>query len=162
MPSTACDSPVKTCPLKMEVLVVTSDENPVINVETTVTFDDGSKYTSLSNNEGIAVFKDTPLDMEGTITFEEEEGMIAKSFAANIFAAIESNNTDVIVQLLQSAVDYSAVKAAYQVNYKGDVGEAIREAFTRKEEVDVIDYLLLKTKLIEDGNITLIEETPGK
>ena len=59
-PNTECAASIEPCPLKMEVRVVTSAGNPVINVDVTVSFNDQSKRNKATDKEGIAEFKPPP------------------------------------------------------------------------------------------------------
>lgn len=93
--------------------------------------------------------------MPGLTTIKDEEDLIAKSFAADIQAAVKDKNIDLIAQYLQSAVDFSAIKSAYQENYGKDVGKEIQQAFNKKEEqITVITFLLKQTKLLTDNTKT--------
>ncbi|MFW5443930.1 MAG: hypothetical protein ACKE51_06465, partial [Methylococcaceae bacterium] len=143
---------------KMEVLVLTSAKNPVANVEVTVSFEDNSIQTKATDKEGVVKFENTPLGISGLATIEDEEDLIAKSFAANILAATKNKKIDLMLQYLQSAVDYSAIKSAYQENYGKDVGTDIKQAFSADEQTNVISFLLKQAKLVspDDGQETTV------
>lgn len=139
--------------------LLTSANHPIPNVEATLTLGDDSSVTAISDEDGVALFTGVPSDLEGEITYADEGDLMAKSHAANMHAAIKGADMESLMCLLQSAVDFSAVRAAYQENYKGDAGEAIRGAFSSDTQKDVVDFLLVKTGLADDGTLTLYEET---
>lgn len=155
-PNTIIESAVAKCPRELEVLVATSKNNPVVNVEVTATFDDGSQMTAGSNKKGIALFENPPEGTPGKVTFNDEDDLVNKSFAADILSAAQSRDIDFMVQLLQSAVDYCAVKAAFQENYGKEPGKFIQECFADNYQIEVIEFLLLETQLIEDSTIEIV------
>jgi len=143
----------------VEVKVLTSTNHPIPNVEATFTLGNEPTVTATSNEDGVVLFAGIPSDLEGEVSYADEEDLIAKSLAANIYATIEGGDMECLLGLLQSAVDFSAVGAVYEKNYKSAISEAIRGAFSAGAKKDVVDFLLVKTGLADDGMITIYEET---
>ncbi|WP_300672773.1 type VI secretion system tube protein TssD [Desulfoluna sp.] len=139
--------------------VLTSTHDPIPNVEATLTLGDESTVTAISDEDGVALFAGISSDLAGYISYEDEGDLIAKSLAANIQAAIQGGDMESLLSLMQSAVDFKTVGAAYKANYKGELSEDIRGAFDSGVQKDVVDFLLVKTGLADDGMITFYEET---
>ena len=93
------------------------------------------------------------------ITYADEDDLIARTFAANIKAAIEKGDEDLILLYLQSAVDFASVKAVYQESYGDEPGPLIKGKFTEND--DVIEYLLVRSGLMETG-LTVVEDEFGQ
>lgn len=141
----------------IKVHVLTARKNPVISVEATLTLEDNSKHTAISDKQGIALFENMPSDTAGTVTYENEEDLFAKSMAADLHAAIKGKHSNIMMRLLQSMADFAVVKSAYQENYGSDLGSSIKNAFNGAHERDVVQFLLIGNKLLSDSNKKIIE-----
>ena len=60
------------------------------------------------------LFSGIPADLEGEVTYANEEDLIAKSLAANIHGAIEGVDIESLLGLMQSAVDFKNRWASLQ------------------------------------------------
>ena len=92
----------------------------------------------------------------GKVTYADEDDLIARCFAANIKGAIDASAEDLLLRYLQSPVDFAAVKAVYEESYGGDPGPLIKDTFS--EHDDVIEYLLVKTGLMDTGLVVVADE----
>jgi len=139
--------------------VLTSANHPVPLVEATLILGDESMVTGTTDEEGVVLFSGIPADLEGEMTYTNEEDLIAKSLAANIHGAIEGVDMESLLGLMQSAVDFKTVGQAYKTNYNVQLTEAMRDAFNAEIQKDTVNFLLLKTGLMDDGKVKLYEET---
>lgn len=143
----------------IKATVLTSANHPVPLVDTTLTLGDKSTVTATTDEEGVALFSGIPADLKGEVTYANEEDLIAKSLAANIHGAIERIDMESLLGLMQSAVDFKTVGQAYQTNYNAELTEAMRDAFNTETQKDAVNFLLLKTGLMNDSKVKLYEET---
>lgn len=141
------------------VEAMTSKGHPILNVEATLTMEDGEEFKAKSDDQGLVEFTNVPEEAAGEITYADEDDLIARSFAANIKAAIDEGSEPLILQYLQAAVDFAAVKAVYQENYADEPGPLIKKAFTEND--DVIEYLLVRSGLMETG-LTVVKDEFGQ
>lgn len=128
--------------------VKTSNGNPVPHVTATLTLADETRYTTLTDTDGKGSFTGVPADLEGCVTYDDEEELLGRHYAADIRAAAQTPDLDRMLLYLQSAVDFSAVKKMYRQSYGTDPGKDILNAFNGDEDGDVIELFLAKTGLI--------------
>lgn len=138
--------------------VTTSTGNPVPNVTATLTLSDQSTYTAKTAMDGKGCFTSVPADLEGKVTYDDEDDLIARHYAADIRAAAQTPGLDRMLLYLQSAVDFVAVNRVYQESYGTDAGKEVLAAFKGDEDEDVIELYLLKTGLIDRASFSLKSE----
>lgn len=139
--------------------VKTSRKNPVPNVDAELIIKKGASFKDRSDKDGLLVFKDVPSDFEGEIKYQDKDDAEAKSFAADIYSAVEKQDAKDLVQLLQSSVDYNSINNAYKENYEKDLLKDIKETFKTDKDSQVIDFLFIKAGLEQNNNSSVYKDT---
>lgn len=141
------------CSREIDVEVMTSLGHAVIGVEATATFSDGTTFRACTGDDGIARFTRVPIGLDGKVTYEDEDDLIARSFAANMNASLSKENHALMIQLLQSAVDFEAVDSVFASIYGDRLGDRIKEVFAQGEHRIAFRYLLAVTGLSGESQI---------
>ncbi|MEJ2046384.1 MAG: hypothetical protein P8X74_17080, partial [Reinekea sp.] len=141
-------------PRKLRVRVKSTKHNPVPDIVVEAIFDDGTTLEATTDDNGFATFAEAPWS-PAKIRPKDEKDYRYKALAVDVNIWVKHQYITSITRFLQQDIEHGLVDQHYQALFGRELSKDILNITMDKDSQFLMRYLLHKTGLSIDSNLTV-------